>query len=322
MTTLHRSLALVTTLLCAASAAAQPGPAGVFSFLRLEPTARAAALSGSFGALATEDPAALFYNPAVLSGDTHRMLSLSYLNHLSDLNAGFVAYGQTISGFDAAVGVRYLGWGEMPETDEFAQETGTFGASNLALTVSASRAQGPALRVGASLHAILATVADARASALAADVGVIYARPESSLMLGVSVHNLGVTLSSLGATRDELPLDVRVGVSKRLQYLPLLVSVTGYNLHDPGAGTEGRTGAQQVLGHLAFGGELQFSPAFQVRAGFNPRRNHELKTRDRLDTAGLSLGFGLRVRRYRVDYAFASWSGNGGLHQFSLRTPL
>ena len=321
MTTLRRTLAFVATLLFLASAEAQPGPAGTFSFLRLEPTARAAALSGSFGALATEDPAALFYNPAVLNHDTHRMLSLSYLNHLSDLNAGFVAYGRTIRGVDAAVGLRYLGWGEMPETDEFAQETGTFGANNLAFTVSASGAQTPSLRVGASLHAILSNVADARASALAADVGVIYARPASTLMLGASVHNLGVTLSSLGATRDELPLDVRVGVSKRLEYLPLLVSVTGYNLHDPGAGAAGRSTTEQVLGHLAFGGELQFSPAFQIRAGFNPRRNNELKTNDRLDTAGLSLGFGLQVWRYRVDYAFASWSGNG-LHQFSLRTPL
>ncbi len=320
MTALRRLLALLAFSLCLFAAHAQPGPAGTFSFLRLEPTARAAALSGSLGALATTDPAALFYNPAVLSGETNRTLSLSYLNHLSDLNAGFAAYGQTFRGVDAALAVRYLGWGDLQETDEFGQETGTFGASNVAFTLAAARAQSSALRVGASVHAVVSTIAEARASALAADVGVLYARPGSTLMLGASVHNVGVTLSSLGATHDDLPLDVRVGISKRLQYLPLLVSVTGYNLHDPGAGVEGRTAAQQVLGHLALGGELQFSPAFQLRAGFNPRRNQELKTNDRLDTAGLSLGFGLHVRRYHVDYAFASWSGNGALHQFSLRT--
>ncbi len=306
----------------AAPLAAQPGPAGVFSFLRLEPTARGGALAGAFGAVAGDDPAAAYYNPAALTAATHHVLSLSYLNHLGGLNAGFAAWGQTVRGVDAAVGVRYLGYGEMAETDEFAQQTGTFGAGNVAFTVSGSRAVAPALRLGASVHAVLATVAEARASALAADVGVIYARPEAGLMLGASLHNAGVVLQSLGSTRDELPLDVRVGVSKRLQYLPLLVSLTGYNLHDPGAGSRDENTLGQVLGHVAAGGELQFSPAFQVRAGFNPRRNRDLRTNSRLDTAGLSLGFGVAVRRYRVDYAYASWSGNGGLHQFSLRAAL
>lgn len=309
-------------LLASTAATAQPGPPGAFSFLRLEPTARAASMAGAFGATTASDPAVVFYNPAALSPETHQTLSLSYLNHLSDLSAGFVAYGHTLAGVDAAVGLRYFGWGEMTETDEFAQEMGTFGASNLALTLSGSRAQGQRLRIGASLHAVLATVAEYRASALAADFGVRYSLPEAGFDAGLSLHNAGVTLSSLGASRDVLPLDLRVGVSKRLQHLPLLVSATGYNLHDPGAGPADRSTFEQILGHLALGAELQFSQAFQLRTGFNPRRNHELRTNSRLDTAGLSLGFGIRVRRYHVDYAFASWSGSGGLHQFSLRTVL
>lgn len=302
--------------------AAQPGPAGTFSFLRLEPTARAAALAGAFGAVPTDDPAVLYYNPAALGDATDGGLSLSYLNHLGGLNAGFAAYGRRVRGLDAALSLRYLGWGEIPETDEFAQETGTFGASNLALTLGAARPVAENVRLGVSVHGVLSTIAEHRASALAADVGVVYTRPEALFAVGASVHNVGVTLASLGATRDELPLDVRLSVSKRLAYLPLLVTVTGYNLHDPGVGPAGRTPAEQVAGHVAVGGELQFSPAFNVRAGFNPRRNQELRTADRLDTAGLSLGFGLRVRGYTFDYGFGSWSANGALHQFTLRTVL
>ncbi len=319
---LLRCTLLTIGLACCAAAHAQPGPAGTFSFLRLEPTARAAALSGAFGAVPSSDPAALYYNPASLNAETDGVLSLSYLNHLSDLNAGFAAYGRQVQGYDAAVSLRYLGWGDMPETDEFAQEIGTFGARNMALSVGVARAQTQTLRVGVSLHAILSTIAEYRATALAADVGVLYQRTPNSFVASVSLHNAGVTLSSLGSTRDKLPLDVRVAVSKRLQYLPLMVSVVGYNLQDPGAGMDGRTTAEQVLGHVAVGGELQFSPNFNLRAGFNPRRNQELRTSERLDTAGLSMGFGLKVSRYHIDYAFSSWSDNGALHQFSLRTAL
>lgn len=317
-----RCFALLALVCAGLPLQAQPGPAGTFAFLRLEPTARAAALAGAFGAVATDDPAALYYNPAVLSGETDGVLSLSYLNHLGSLSAGFAAYGRRVRGVDAGVSIRYLGWGDTPETDEFAQEIGTFGARNVALTLAGSREVRTHVRVGVSLHGVLSTIADYRASALAADVGVLYALPASAFAVSASVHNVGLTLSSLGDTRDALPLDVRLSASKRLQYLPLLVTVTGYNLHDPGAGPSGRTAAEQIVGHLALGGELQFSPAFNARVGFSPRRNQELRTADRLDTAGLSLGFGLKISRYAFDYAFSSWSANGKLHQFSLRTAL
>ena len=119
-----------------------------------------------------------------------------------------------------------------------------------------------------------------------------------------------------------LPLDLRVGVSKRLRYLPLLVRVTGYDLQDPGAGPEGRTDFERVIGHVGVGGELKFSRAFQVRAGFSPWRNQEMRSGERLDPAGLGLGFGLRVRRYALDYGWASWSEVGGLHHLGLRARL
>ncbi len=73
--------------------------------------------------------------------------------------------------------------------------------------------------------------------------------------------------------------------------------------------------------HVILGGEFQFSRAFNVRFGYNHRRHEGLKTGSRLDLAGVGLGFGLKITRFRLDYAFNSWSF-GGLHQLTVRTAI
>lgn len=245
---------------------AQPTDLSGFSFLRLEPSARAAALGGSFNAVYGDDVNAFFYNPALLNDAMHGVLSVSYLNHLSDINAGFAAYSRHLDGIGTVGGgLRFLSWGELQGADEQGNRTETFGASDVALTAGLSRAYGPNLRYGANVHVIYSSIDTYNASALASDLGVLYAVPSQQLTLSASVHNLGVTLNSLGTTTDELPVDVRVGATKQLRYLPLLVSVMGYNLHDYDSLSDTATTLDNILGHLAVGGS--FSSARRSTCG-------------------------------------------------------
>lgn len=316
-------LLCIALSLSTASAAAQPSGPGAFSFLRIEPSARAAAMGGAFSAVADGDVNAFFYNPALVSDDVHRVLSLSYLNHVTDINAGFAAFGYQYR--DAATlvaGIRYLNWGRLERTTADGERVGSFGAGNIALTVGGSRPAAERVRVGANLHFIHASVAEFGASALAADFGVAFHEEASRMVVSASVNNLGLTMSSLGETSEELPLDVRVAVAKRFANLPLLLSITGYNLHDFSAAFEGASTADNVFYHVALGGELQFSPAFNLRFGYNHRRHDELRTKPRLDFAGVGLGVGIRVRRFKFDYAYSSWSELGGLNQLTVGTSL
>ncbi len=57
---------------------AQPGQLTGFSFLRMEPSARAAALGGAFNAVQGDDVNAFFYNPALANAQMHRGLSVSF----------------------------------------------------------------------------------------------------------------------------------------------------------------------------------------------------------------------------------------------------
>lgn len=320
--TFFRWLALSTAALCIHSAAAaQSTPAGAFSFLRLEPSARASALAGSFSAVYGEDVNALFYNPALLNENMHRALSVSYLNHLAGINAGFVAYSSHIEKLGTfGAGLRFVSWGDMNGYDEMGEETGGIGVSDAALTVSYARSDDARLRYGASIHAILSKVGSYGASAIAGDVGMAYHLPESRLTVSASANNVGFVLNSLGSKGDELPLDLRVGVSKRLDYVPLFLTVTGYDLNRIGENSSSGSTIGDAMRHVAIGGEFQFSEAFNLRLGYNHRKHEELKMKSRLDMAGFGIGFGIKVARIRFDYAFNSWSSLGGLHQFTLRT--
>ncbi len=320
---LMASAAGAAALLCAVPVLAQPGPATTFSFLRLEPSARASALAGSYSAVYGEDVNALFYNPALLSEDVHRSASFSYLNHLGEVNAGFLAYARHVDGWGTfGTGVRFVGWGRTEGYDANGEPTGTFGASDAGLTVAFARTDDGHLSYGASLTGLLSRIDAYSASALAADVGISYHLPESRTTFSASVNNAGVVLSSLGTVKDELPLDVRVAVSRRLMYVPLFLSVTGYNLNRIGDEPSSGNAVGDVFRHVTFGGEFQFSDAFQIRFGYNHRRHQDLKMKSRLDMAGVGAGFGIKVATFRFDYAFNSWSSLGGLHQFTLRTDI
>lgn len=295
-----------------------------FGVLRLEPSARSAALGGAFTAVDDGDVNTLFFNPSIPGPATNRRISVSYLNHLSDLNLGSVAYSHSISALETTVngGVRFAHWGTFEGRDEFGNRTGEFGAGDLVVTMGASRAYGGRVRYGTSLHLMHARIEEAQASAFAFDFGGLFRIPSQQIVFGATLRNLGVTLDGFGGTREDLPLDLQLGLSKRLAHVPLLLTVTAYDLTNVSTGVRGGETVDHVLGHVTFGAEVQPGDVLRVRVGYNHRRSKELAITDRFDFAGLGLGFGVTVSDLTVDYAYNSWSSLGGLHQFSLRTDL
>ena len=322
MSTFPRHICVLLLLSAPATASAQSGDLSGFGFLRVEPSARAAALGGSLAAVYGDDVNAFFYNPALLNESMHRNLSLSYLNHLSDISAGIVAYSRHFGQLGAvAAGLRFMHWGRFDRVDESGEKAGSFGASDVALTLGMAQSRHDGLRYGANVHVVYSGIASYSATALLADIGVVYHLPRQLLTLSASVNNAGITLSSLGPTRDTIPIDLRAGVTKRLRHVPLLLSFTAYNLHDIGGSSSSGNVLSEVFQHAIFGAEFQVIKAFHLRFGYNHRRHMGLKTSSRLDLAGVGLGFGFQITRFRLDYAYNSWSF-AGLHQFTVGTKL
>ena len=284
-----------------------------FDFLRLEPSAQAAALGGTSLSTTSNQGNVLFYNPALLGEDLDGNLSVSWLNHLSDLQAGALTYAQNLGPIGTgAVGVRFFHWGSIAKADIYGERNGTFSSSNLALSAGLSRSWQSGLRYGGSIHLIYTSVGQFNAIAAAVDVGAAYHIPDQGFVASAAVTNAGIVLSSLGPTRDELPMDIRIVVSKRLRYIPVLFGLTLHNLQN----AHQITAVDDGFRHAIFSLQFEAIPAFHLRLGYSHRKRN-LKSERRLDLAGTAVGFGLRVRGFQVDYAFSSWSF-AGLHQFTL----
>ena len=316
-------LALIINGLVVSHAARAQIESSGFPVVQLDETARIAALGGRSPALMTRDPGSMFSNPALLSYSSPRSFSFSYLNHIGSANAGWVSYAVGIDSLTTAgIGFRYLGFGTMPRADEEGNRDGTFNASDMSLTVGASRRSLPGLTYGANINFLFSSIDGIHSSALTADAGIFYAIDSKGVTLGASIHHAGFVLSSFGSRRDQVPLDVRLGITKKLAHMPLLLSLAVYRLHKLDGSSRETDFLNNALYHLVVGGEFLFSESFQIRFGYNHRRHDELRMKSRLDLAGFSMGFGLDLSRVGIDYGFNSWSSLGGLHRFTIRTRL
>jgi len=310
-----RHLLLLILLLPSARTVMAQLESAAFPVVQLDATARSAGLGGASPAVIEPGTGALFSNPALLTPDMHGAAELTYLNHVSDLSAGWLSYARSMDSVGTmAIGLRYLSFGDMDRTDASGVSTGTFSASDIGLTAGLSRAWKSRLRYGASLSLLHNSIDSEGASAFTMDLGLRWHDEARRLSFGATLNQVGVVLSSIGTRRDHLPTDLRVGASKRLKHLPLLVSATAYRLNK----LEGAT----LFHHLILAAEFQFSDSFRMRFGYNHRRHDDLKIKTRLDMAGVSTGVGIRVRRVSVDYGYASWSSLGGLHRLTVQTAI
>ena len=103
-----------------------------YDFLRVDMSARAAALGGSF-VTNNDDVDVIFYNPAGMNFLEKNPASFSFVKHLLDINLFSVAFStdfENIGRFGTAI--KYINYGTFDEADEFGNRTGEFGADELA----------------------------------------------------------------------------------------------------------------------------------------------------------------------------------------------
>jgi hypothetical protein len=285
---------------------------GTYSFLRNEVGARAAALNGSFVSM-TNDPNLIFYNPAALSTLAGPKGSVGFLKHLLDINGGHISYAQSLEGIGTiGGGIVFLDYGSFTETDESMNTLGTFGARDLALVAGMGLSVDEVTSVGLNVKLIYSSLADRTSSALALDAGVLYHIPSENITIGASILTLGAQLDSYDATKESLPLDVKIGITKRPEHLPVLLNLNFHKLN------ESQDDFLKRFSSFSFGAEFLMSESVRLRVGYNNEQRRELKLGSSAGLAGISLGGGILYREYVFDYSFNSYGKIGGLHRVSL----
>ena len=287
-----------------------------YEFLRIDPSARASALGGSFVSV-TDDADIIFYNPSGIGYLTGNPISFSFVKHLLDINLASLSFSteiENIGRFGAAL--KYINYGTFEQADEFGNRNGEFGAGELATIIGYSNQIDENFFYGVNAKIIYSKIADRSSSAIAMDLGLNYSFPEEMLSVGFSVLNLGTQISSYYSTKEELPLDIVLGVSKRLERIPVRLSLDFHRLNDD------KESFMQRFKSFNLGAELTLSKVLKLRVGYDNQKRSDLKIGTTAGIAGFNFGIGASVSSYQFDYAYSSYGLVGALHRIGISTNL
>lgn len=289
----------------------------VYDFLRNDGSARSSAMGGAFVSVA-DDPTGLLYNPALLNTvDSVARISFTGFKHVLDINSGVLAGAGKVKDIGAiGAAITYNSYGSFERTDRTGNNIGEFGSQDLILTVGWANDLGEGFSAGIGGKVLYSSIDDYSSTALALDGGVYFEDTAKNVQAGLSLQHLGGQISTYGEASEDLPIDLRLGVSHQLRGLPLLIALNFSRLLDEGDG---------VLDHFSsfsVGGEFKLSKPLRLRLGYNNRIRQDVSFGGSKGLAGLSAGLGILIDQYRFDYAFNSLSGIGGQHRITLNTSL
>lgn len=286
----------------------------VFEFLKLDPSPRTASLAGSFVA-GNEDPNVIFYNPAGIATLKETPVSFSFVKHLLDVNMAALSASHNIEGLGRfGAGIQYINYGSFNEVTEDGIKTGEFRVADFAMTLGYSNFLDSNFTYGVNAKFIYSGIQERSSTALAFDIGLLYQIPESNLSFGFSILNLGSQIKAYYETKEDLPLDIRLGFAKQFTGVPLKFYFSFNQLN------ENNDDFLSRFKNFTFGGEIRLSKVLKARLGYNSRLHKDLKIGTTAGLAGLNLGLGITAGNYIVDYSFTSLGPVGSMHRFGVST--
>jgi len=311
---MKKLLYTVGLTLCTLPAMAQESKT-VFNFLRLPVSAHVAALGGDNITISDDDASLVFHNPALLSNVGDRTLGLNMMTYMQGCVTGSAAFVKAAGerGTWAAAG-QFMSYGNMRQTNASGEQTGEFSAKDISLMATFTYQLTSRISGGITAKGLASYIGSYHSTAMGVDLGLNYYDDEREWSVSAVARNLGGQLSAYEDDFERLPLDVQIGVTKRLIGSPLRLSASLVRLNDWECGI-GR--------HVVVGADLILSQQFYVAAGYNALRAAEMGIGDDEGSsahgAGLSIGAGMHLQRLALHVAYARYhvSSNSLLINFS-----
>lgn len=314
----------------------------MYSFLNLTPAPRTASLGGINISTYDHDANFAYQNPALLNDSMHQQASFSIANYLSDITYGYASYAHHFDQIGATfhTGIQYLSYGQMIQADVFGNQLGNFSAGDVAWLVGGS-IEKDLFRFGANFKVVNSNISGFRSHwGLGFDLGGAYISKKGNFTAGMTFRNIGFSITRWNVA-DELttglPFEMSIGLSHRLEHMPLRFSVTATNLQTPNLVFYDRDAPPEIdlsgepietsfpffdnlFRHFVFGTEFLISKGFNIRAGYNHMRRQELRSTSRAGISGFSFGVGIKIKMFRFDYGLTSFHAIGPTHQFMVAT--
>jgi hypothetical protein len=302
----------------------------VYQFLNLPYSAKATSLGGINISSLGSDLGLAMYNPALLDPSMDKTIHLSVKSYFSNIQqydfsgAHYLPKKNWVLGW----GLHYMGYGNIKMTDVSGNEMGNFLANDYVAQVSIASLFRKNINLGATLKLIQSNYGMYKSTGLAMDVSMVYTSSNRLLRASILANNVGGQTKSYTA-KERLPLNIIMGVSKKLENAPIQFSLTAQRLsiwnntfYDPGfyssEGYKLPSSAQDIFNHLIVGADANVAEQVTIDFGYNFIRRFDLNIQIQQNWFnGFSAGMGLQLPRVTIQYGNAFFQRNL-YHHFTL----
>jgi hypothetical protein len=318
------------------SAKAQVGGERVYQFLNLSSSARQIALGGDVLTL-LDDVNQPIWNPATINQEIDNKLSVNYTSYLAGINIGSLSFAKMISRRFGTIhgSIKYLDYGTLIGANEQGIENGNFNANDIAISVGyAFNLPWTNLYFGSNIRIINSNIANFSSTGVSTDLAILYMSPNQPLVITLVARNIGTQIKTFNGKSERFPFKLALGGSYKLEHVPLKWYATIDNLQqwdvsvanpsDQTTDLEGNV-TQDNIGfiantfrHFVLGAELFPESAINIRIGYNFRRAEELKLQNARTFSGVSFGFGIKMNKFKFNYAYSKFHSASNASTFSL----
>jgi hypothetical protein len=313
----------------------------VFNFLKLSPSPQLTAMGGVNVSKISDDIGLAVNNPALLQSSMHTQMNTVFNNFYAGIKVYDLAFGFHNEKLNTNFlwSLDYFNYGSIQQADAAGNVFGTLRPVDWVMQVSASRKYMEKWNYGTTLKFINSNYGIYRANGIAIDAGVLYNDSANLFSVSVVAKNMGFQLKRYAGTdAQDLPFDLVLGLTKRLENAPFGFSFTAHHLHQfdirysdtgfnnengfPG-GSSSRISLDKIFRHFVFATDVYLGDKVEVNVGYNYLRRQELNIGNSGNGLnGFSLGVGLLLKKIQVRYAIAAYQNNTAYNQFGLNMKL
>ena len=316
---------------------AQTGGNTVYNFLNLIPNARITALGGYTPAVKDYDLNLGLINPALLNSEMSNQMTLNYLNFVSGINYGMIGYGKSFENYGTfSAGLQYISYGKFIESDETSLQTGTFTGGEYAFNIGWGKKIDSVFSIGANLKPVYSSIAGYSSLGIGVDIAGAFFHPNKRFAASFLARNIGTQIISYTGHREAIPLNVEIGLTQRLEHVPLRFNLVATNLQqykltytdsvnevkvDPMTNQiipPGRKIGENIFRHFVIGAEFLITKNFNLRLSYNYNRRKDLVIESRTGMSGFAFGVGFKVSKFVLGYSHSFYHLAGGSNIFSL----
>ena len=287
----------------------------VFQFLKLPFSAHAASLGGENITVVEDDITMAVQNPALLSCVSNNTINFNYMFYMDGVKVASAAYSRVFGERSSwAVTAQFVDYGKMKEYTEENLYLGDFSAKDIAIGGIYSYDLSDYWSGGVKANLIYSKYANYNSFAMGVDLGLNYYNEYKDFSFSVACRNLGGQIVAFNDRHEKLPINLQVGITKRLAHAPFRVSATLYNLSD--------WKNSKFLNHCALGIDFIPTETFYLALGYNFQRGDEMKINGSSHWAGLTAGAGIQIKSFKFGASYGKYHIRASSFLFNLAMTL